>query len=202
MKKETAGDLGVVLGWLVGYSFLILVIPKIVPIKVTANVFLLMYFMPIVYFLLSKAVGSIVKDLFPIETDSKARWGVINFLMSLLSPIVIAVWVAVMLLCILVLVFVTALSLFFPSSVEFEFQKKDEGNDREFISAFYAEAWKHLRWQENDLPDGESGDPCYDAGKDTFSITLYGDITRKAKKALTAFAECWGYKVVRAKIYR
>ena len=203
MKKENVGVLGVIFGWAIGCSFLFLVILKIAPIKITASSFLLMYFLPIVYFLLSEAAGLIVKDLFHIEITTKVRWGCINFLMSLLSPLVVVVYVAAIVLPILCLVVVAALSPLFPTSVEFEFLKKDKDKDLEFIRAFDTESWKQLPRQENDLIDDESGDyyvACYDA-KGTFGITLCGDITRKAVNGLKGFAEHSGYKAIKIRTF-
>ncbi|MFH1899188.1 MAG: hypothetical protein ABIJ82_01795, partial [Patescibacteria group bacterium] len=69
--------------------------------------------------------------------------------------------------------------------------------------AFDTESWKQLPRQENDLIDDESGDyyvAYYDA-KGTFDITLCGDITRKAIKALRDFAERSGYKAIKIRTF-
>jgi hypothetical protein len=203
MKKETVGRYASLLGW----SVAIITISGIVP-RVFSHVSILtsdwfISLLPFVYFFLSWGAELIARKVSNIDLISKVRWGFINFLMSLLSPLVVVIWLVAQAFLFLFLVFGLLVAGIFPNKVEFELLRKGEEEDLEFIKAFEAASWKCIPRQENDMVGEDSGcSHIYEEKRGTFIITLSGDITRKIIKTLRTFSEHSGYQVIELRIYR
>jgi hypothetical protein len=202
MKKEIvgAGYIGAAFGWTIG-SIILSIVIRMSSVVLTPTSFWLVALLPLVYGWLSWGFASILKVAYEFEKDfTKTLWRTVNFLVSLLAPLIFAIIMLVSVIVVLLVVIVLAMSPFFPTTLELELQRRDKEKDQEFIKAFEQACWKILPVKENNLVGAEGiCSNLYDEKRDTFTITLSGDLTRKAIGALKAFSENSGYIVLKVR---
>ena len=159
---------------------------------------------PFVYAIFTLGSWYVAKDVFHIEFRTGLRWKVLSFLMGLLSPIAVVLYVLAMGTSAIVLLGWGALLSSFPTSVKFSFKTRDGTEDLKFLSSFENEFQTKLLGQGGSVVGFECGVSIVRSSDgNTFSVVLRGGgITRKLINQMKKFAESHGYSKVDIQVKR